>query len=174
MCQCSFANTATCTNFVNDVYFWYKVAMRLYICSFRLQHLDWCIKTSGVKFTKLLCSSYWIASKNVLYMCCICARIDMNIVFCLISVLDREGMICIALLCGSDYTEGVEGIGPVSAMELMGEFGGTDFDTLKKFKWVCHDFLLRKLESFIIYDLEVWLVDTSSLLKSPWVTGGPF
>ena len=43
--------------------------------------------------------------------------------------LDRENMIDLALLLGSDYTNGLKGMGPVSSMEIIAEFGD-----LKKFK----------------------------------------
>ncbi|OWF45723.1 DNA repair protein complementing XP-G cells-like [Mizuhopecten yessoensis] len=38
--------------------------------------------------------------------------------------LRREKMINIALLCGSDYTLGVQRVGPVFAPEIMAEFQG--------------------------------------------------
>ncbi|CCG84786.1 protein of unknown function, partial [Taphrina deformans PYCC 5710] len=38
--------------------------------------------------------------------------------------LDREKLIKLAHLLGSDYTEGIKKIGPVLALELVGEFGG--------------------------------------------------
>lgn len=34
--------------------------------------------------------------------------------------MDRLGLICLALLLGSDYTEGVAGIGIVNAVEVRG------------------------------------------------------
>lgn len=37
--------------------------------------------------------------------------------------LNREKLIELALLLGSDYTEGIKGIGPVLAMEILAEFG---------------------------------------------------
>lgn len=41
-----------------------------------------------------------------------------------------------ALLCGSDYTEGIQGVGPVKAMELMAEFPGQGLTSLLDFrKW---------------------------------------
>lgn len=43
--------------------------------------------------------------------------------------LDRKKLIELALLLGSDYTEGIKGVGPVLAMEILAEFGD-----LKKFK----------------------------------------
>lgn len=43
--------------------------------------------------------------------------------------LDRDKLIELALLLGSDYTEGVKGIGPVLAMEILAEF-----KNLKNFK----------------------------------------
>lgn len=43
--------------------------------------------------------------------------------------LDQEKLINLALLLGSDYTEGIKGVGPVLAMEILAEFG-----TNEKFK----------------------------------------
>ncbi|KAG8738187.1 DNA repair protein rad2 [Ceratobasidium sp. 414] len=40
--------------------------------------------------------------------------------------LDRETLIGLAYLLGSDYTEGLPGVGPVVAMEIMKEFPGKD------------------------------------------------
>lgn len=40
------------------------------------------------------------------------------------------------MLVGSDYTNGIEGVGPVTAMEILTEFGSSDesgFDSLLKF-----------------------------------------
>ena len=37
--------------------------------------------------------------------------------------LDNDKLIDLALLLGSDYTEGIKGIGPVLAMEILAEFG---------------------------------------------------
>ncbi|KAL4220671.1 nucleotide-excision repair [Mactra antiquata] len=48
--------------------------------------------------------------------------------------LTRENLINIALLCGSDYTEGIRSVGPVTAMEIMAQFPGTGLDGLRKFK----------------------------------------
>ncbi|CAL1716686.1 unnamed protein product [Somion occarium] len=46
--------------------------------------------------------------------------------------LDRDKLIRLAYLLGSDYTEGLPGVGPVVAMELLTEF--PDKDGLHKFK----------------------------------------
>ena len=46
--------------------------------------------------------------------------------------LDRDKLIQLAYLLGSDYTEGLPGIGPVVAMELLNEFPG--HNGLHKFK----------------------------------------
>lgn len=40
--------------------------------------------------------------------------------------LSRENLISIAHLLGSDYTEGIPGIGPVTAVEILSEFPGRD------------------------------------------------
>ena len=46
--------------------------------------------------------------------------------------LDRRKLIRFAHLLGSDYTEGVQGIGPVTALEIL-----ADFDTLEEFREWC-------------------------------------
>lgn len=40
--------------------------------------------------------------------------------------LSREALISLAQLLGSDYTEGLPGIGPVTAVEILSEFPGND------------------------------------------------
>ncbi|KAI0912883.1 hypothetical protein F4823DRAFT_580011 [Ustulina deusta] len=40
--------------------------------------------------------------------------------------LSREQLISLAQLLGSDYTEGLPGVGPVTAVEILSEFPGTD------------------------------------------------
>lgn len=40
--------------------------------------------------------------------------------------LDRQKLVAFALLCGSDYTTGINGVGPVTAMEVLSEFKGDD------------------------------------------------
>lgn len=46
--------------------------------------------------------------------------------------LDRDTLVRLAYLLGSDYVDGLPGIGPVVAMELLKEFPGND--GLHKFK----------------------------------------
>lgn len=48
--------------------------------------------------------------------------------------LSREPLINLALLCGSDYTEGIRGVGPVVAMEILAEFPGEGQEGLAKLK----------------------------------------
>ncbi|GFN74040.1 endonuclease-reverse transcriptase [Plakobranchus ocellatus] len=48
--------------------------------------------------------------------------------------LSRQQLINIALLCGSDYTEGIQGVGPVRALEIMAEFPGSGLEGLYKFR----------------------------------------
>lgn len=55
--------------------------------------------------------------------------------------LTRETMIELAILLGSDYTEGLKGIGKVMAMEILGEF--TNLENFKKW-WV--DYQNGKIE----------------------------
>ncbi|KAK0631928.1 hypothetical protein B0T14DRAFT_490382 [Immersiella caudata] len=40
--------------------------------------------------------------------------------------LSREQLISLAQLLGSDYTEGIPGVGPVTAIEILSEFPGSD------------------------------------------------
>ncbi|KAL2439108.1 DNA repair protein rad13 [Exophiala dermatitidis] len=47
-------------------------------------------------------------------------------------LLDRRRLISFAHLLGSDYTEGIPGIGPVTALEIL-----TDFESLDEFKSWC-------------------------------------
>jgi len=42
----------------------------------------------------------------------------------------------LALLCGSDYTEGIQGIGPVTALEILAEFPGVGLEKLQRFAYV--------------------------------------
>lgn len=62
-----------------------------------------------------------------------------NVFVVFVVVLDREDCIKLALLCGSDYTEGLQGIGPVSALEILAEFPGTGIEGLVKFRPVSCD-----------------------------------
>ena len=45
-------------------------------------------------------------------------------------------LVNMALLCGSDYTEGVQGIGPVTALEILAEFPGVGLEKLQRFAYV--------------------------------------
>jgi DNA excision repair protein ERCC-5 len=49
------------------------------------------------------------------------------------SELERQHLILLALLVGSDYTSGIQGVGPVTALEILAAFpaGGTDDNILK-------------------------------------------
>ncbi|KAJ3178570.1 DNA repair protein rad2 [Gaertneriomyces sp. JEL0708] len=53
--------------------------------------------------------------------------------------LDRDKLIQLAYLLGSDYTEGIQGIGPTSAMEILDEWHGTGIEPLQKFAMWCHE-----------------------------------
>lgn len=48
--------------------------------------------------------------------------------------VDRNTLICIAMLVGSDYTLGIENVGIVKAMEILQEFNGENIDKLWNFK----------------------------------------
>lgn len=56
--------------------------------------------------------------------------------------LDQHKLIELGLLLGSDYTEGIKGIGPVLAMEILAEFGD-----LSKFKKWFDDTALGQIDS---------------------------
>ena len=43
-------------------------------------------------------------------------------------------MICFAMLTGSDYTDGVEGVGGVTAFEIIHEFGVAGVEGLRKMR----------------------------------------
>lgn len=45
-------------------------------------------------------------------------------------------MINLAYLLGSDYTEGVPGVGYVTGMEILNEFPGPGLEPLIQFRWV--------------------------------------
>jgi DNA excision repair protein ERCC-5 len=49
------------------------------------------------------------------------------------SELERQQLILLALLVGSDYTPGIQGVGPVTALEILAAFptGGTDDNILR-------------------------------------------
>jgi DNA excision repair protein ERCC-5 len=49
--------------------------------------------------------------------------------------LDQRSLICLAHFLGSDYTEGIAGVGPILGMELLKEFPGTDGLTRFKEWW---------------------------------------
>ena len=49
--------------------------------------------------------------------------------------LSRDHLIVLAYLLGSDYVEGLEGVGVVSAMEILRDFPGEGLEPLTKFRW---------------------------------------
>lgn len=48
--------------------------------------------------------------------------------------LTREHLVCFAMLVGSDYTEGIMNVGPVTALEILSEFPGENMEPLTKFR----------------------------------------
>jgi len=51
--------------------------------------------------------------------------------------LDRDKLVLVAMLTGSDYTDGVDGVGPVTALEILSEFlsdNALSFESLMKFR----------------------------------------
>ena len=48
--------------------------------------------------------------------------------------LSREKLILLAMLTGSDYTDGVDSVGPVTGLEVLAEFPGQGLEPLNIFK----------------------------------------
>lgn len=48
--------------------------------------------------------------------------------------LDRTKLINLAYLLGSDYTEGIQGVGYVTGMEILNEFPGAGLEPLTQFR----------------------------------------
>uniref|UniRef100_A0A0K2UF46 Excision repair crosscomplementing rodent repair deficiency, complementation group 5 [Columba livia] n=1 Tax=Lepeophtheirus salmonis TaxID=72036 RepID=A0A0K2UF46_LEPSM len=48
--------------------------------------------------------------------------------------LTQGKMISIAMLTGSDYTEGIYNVGPITALEILAEFQGEELEPLSEFK----------------------------------------
>lgn len=48
--------------------------------------------------------------------------------------LSRQKLASLAMLTGSDYTEGIHTVGPVTAMEILAEFPGRDLEPLRSFR----------------------------------------
>lgn len=46
----------------------------------------------------------------------------------------RDKLIHLALLTGSDYTEGIQGVGPVCALEILAEFPCDGIESLENFR----------------------------------------
>ncbi len=68
-------------------------------------------------------------------------RKELKLNFSSFQGLDRAQFIRIALLCGSDYTQGIPKIGPVKALEILAEFA-----TKSPIKVLPEDTLARKYE----------------------------
>jgi DNA excision repair protein ERCC-5 len=80
--------------------------------------------------------------------------------------LERDTLIRLAYLLGSDYVEGLPGIGPVVAMELLKEFPG--IDGLHKFKdWWLGVQTGRDKESDTTKFRRQFVSENSMHLKSP-------
>lgn len=48
--------------------------------------------------------------------------------------LDRTKLINLAYLLGSDYTDGIPGVGHVTGMEILNEFAGPGLEPLTEFR----------------------------------------
>lgn len=58
--------------------------------------------------------------------------------------LTRENLVCFAMLVGSDYTDGIMNVGPVTALEILSEFSGDGLTPLIKFKQWRDSYLASK------------------------------
>jgi len=66
-------------------------------------------------------------------------------------------MILLAELTGSDYTEGVESVGPVTALEILAEFPGPGLLPLKSFKAWWEKFQVSGIQILDGYKLKIEL-----------------
>lgn len=48
--------------------------------------------------------------------------------------MTRENLVCFAMLVGSDYTDGIMNVGPVTALEVLSEFPGEGMEPLTQFR----------------------------------------
>jgi DNA excision repair protein ERCC-5 len=55
--------------------------------------------------------------------------------------LDRETMIAIGMIVGSDYTKGIANAGVMTALEILQEFHGTCMERLEKFRSIVDEYL---------------------------------
>ena len=62
---------------------------------------------------------------------------DFSLYICVCTGLSRDHLIVLAYLLGSDYTEGLEGIGIVMAMEVLRDFPGMGLEPLIKLRYTC-------------------------------------
>ena len=76
---------------------------------------------------------------------CVCVRMFVKLlVKCVLmflvtsSGLSQDQLILLAFFTGSDYTEGVQGVGVVSAVEILRDFPGKGMEVLQKFRYVCY------------------------------------
>nr|XP_034353922.1 DNA repair protein complementing XP-G cells isoform X2 [Arvicanthis niloticus] len=69
--------------------------------------------------------------------------------------LDRNKLINLAYLLGSDYTEGIPTVGCVTAMEILNEFPGRGLDPLLKFSEWWHEAQNNKKAAENPYDTKV-------------------
>ena len=54
----------------------------------------------------------------------------------LLEGLNQDQLILLAYFTGSDYTEGVQGVGVVTAVEILRDFPGEGLEVLQKFRYV--------------------------------------
>ena len=73
--------------------------------------------------------------------------------------LIRDKLVCVALMTGSDYTEGVEIVGPVTALEVLAEFPGEGIKTSGRKKLI--EAMPMKLVSKDTNDQAVPMMDVS-------------
>ena len=99
---------------------------------------------------------------------------------CVWSAFDRKAVVALALLCGSDYTDGVQGVGPVTAVEVLAEFPGSGLELLINFRCAsaagqCGVTWRARLQSgFYEYDVDDLIYcQTGYVLRKNWAAMQP-
>lgn len=81
--------------------------------------------------------------------------------------LDRNKLINLAYLLGSDYTEGIPNVGFVTAMEILNEFPGHGLEPLLKFAYALlyFAFHLSLLVNMLFLSMQQKLLLSLTIIK---------
>ena len=95
-----------------------------------------------------VCVSVCACVRVCVYEClCVCTR---QCSLLLLPGLSQDQLILLAYFTGSDYTEGVQGVGVVTAVEVLRDFPGKGLEVLQKFRYVIAPGLLLSLCHHVI------------------------